>query len=460
MRTWLRHRWRRLRRQRAARRERDAPLREFAYLDEVSVYSLIASRLGAVATEFTAIESSSLRGEAGSSLALSAGILHGGVGSRSESTQSTGSQVVRKSVVQSTFKELVEIEKDAMPLRTPAPDARPPRVDRLDDLLALSESEGAGGWVVDTDALKRGQLVEIEVELQAEDIFRVSAILSAALEIFGETPELAAMAERQGLMQAIAANKVLNQLLVGLVPVRGRAVHYVHVTLDEREFIVHRRLLERLSANTDPSIRPLDLVGVAEQRLFWRDIRRVLFSQARYVVLGRVGRDGVSDKWTPVKLVDVLRDVAPELARQIDGAGEILLSAMRSNAAPAAHPPPQSQRMHESLVRYAAALAEHHGKSATEQELAALGLPTQAQCEAADTLESRRAAFDELTQQLEGTLELPPDRLLAAQLRSSALSESGLDLDQAIDSSPSEHPVPERGDRGSFLDVEIVAVYW
>ena len=43
---------------------------------------------------------------------------------------------------------VVEIEKDAMPLRTPAPDARPPRVDRLDDLLALSESEGAGGWVV------------------------------------------------------------------------------------------------------------------------------------------------------------------------------------------------------------------------------------------------------------------------------------------------------------------------
>jgi hypothetical protein len=84
----------------------------------------------------------------------------------------------------------------------------------------------------------------------------------------------------------------------------------------------------------------------------------------------------------------------------------------------------------------------------------------------ADTLESRRAAFDELTQQLEGTLELPPDRLLAAQLRSSALSESGLDhesgldLDQAIDSSPSQHPAPERGDRGSFLDVEIVAVYW
>jgi hypothetical protein len=208
------------------------------------------------------------------------------------------------------------------------------------------------------------------------------------------------------------------------------------------------------------SIRPLDLVGVAEQRLFWRDIRRVLFSQARYVVLGRVGRDGVSDKWTPVKLVDVLRDVAPELASQIDGAGGILLSAMRSNAASAAQPPPQSQRMHEALVRYAAALAEHHGKSATEQELAALGLPTQAQCDAADTLESRRAAFDELTQQLEGTLELPPDRLLAAQLRSSALSESGLDLDLAIDSSPSQHPAPERGDRGSFLDVEIVAVYW
>jgi hypothetical protein len=460
MRTWLRRRLRRLRRNRAARRERDAPLREFAYLDEVSVYSLIASRLGAVATEFTATESASLRGEAGSSLAVSAGILHGEAGSRSESSHSTASQVVRKSVVQSTFKELVEIEKDAMRLRTPEPDARPPRVDRPEDLLALSESGGAGGWVVDTDALTRGKLVELEVELQAEDIFRVSAILSAALEIFGETPELAAIAERQGLMQAIAANKVLDQLLVGLVPVRGRAVHYAHVKLRDRELVVHRRLLECLSASSDLSIRPLDLVGVAEQQLFWRDIRRVLFSQARYVVLGRVGRDGVSDEWTPVKLVDVLRDVAPELAGQIDSAGGTLLTAMRSGAAPAVQPPPQGELMRGALVRYASALAEHQGKSATEQQLAGWGLPTQAQCEAAGTLETRRAAFEQLTTELEATLELTPDRLLAAELRSCALSESGLEFDDAVDAPPVEQPAPQQSDGAAFLDVEIVAIYW
>jgi hypothetical protein len=232
------------------------------------------------------------------------------------------------------------------------------------------------------------------------------------------------------------------------------------VTLRDRELIVHRRLLERLSASSDLSIRPLDLVGVAEQQLFWRDIRRVLFSQARYVVLGRVGRDSVSDEWTPVKLVDVLRDVAPELAGQIDSAGGILLTAMRSGSAPAVQPPPHSQLMRDALVRYASALAERQGKSATEQQLAAWGLPTQAQCEAAGTLETRRAAFDQLTTQLETTLELTPDRLLAAELRSSALSESALELDDVVAAPPVEQPASEQSDGAAFLDVEIVAIYW
>lgn len=51
----------RRRRRRAARQLEGAPLREFVYLDEVSVYSLVASRMGSVATEHTATESRQTR---------------------------------------------------------------------------------------------------------------------------------------------------------------------------------------------------------------------------------------------------------------------------------------------------------------------------------------------------------------------------------------------------------------
>lgn len=49
--------YRRRRRQRAFRKHSD--LREFIYLDDVSVFSLIASQLGPVATEFTNTEATS-----------------------------------------------------------------------------------------------------------------------------------------------------------------------------------------------------------------------------------------------------------------------------------------------------------------------------------------------------------------------------------------------------------------
>jgi len=456
VREWLR-RWRR---RRAAKRERDAPLREFVYLDEVSVYSLIASRLGAVATEFTATESSSLRGEVSSSVGVSAGVAKSNIGSQTEATQGSGSQVVRKSVVQSTFKELVEIEQESMALRPSGPNARAPQVQLTDDLLALA-SDATDRWVVDPRSLGRGQLVEIEVELEAEAIFRVSAILSTLLEIIQENPELANFGDPQGILQAVAANRVLDQLLVGLVPLRGVAVHYSHVTLGGRELLVHQQLLEQLPNTADLEIHPFEVVGVAEAALFWRDIRRVLFSRSRYVVLGRLARDGVHRDWTPVKLVEVLRDVAPELAGQIDNAGEGLLTAMRHATALEGDAPPARDRMKTALINYANALAVHYGKICTEQDLVAQGLPTEEQCDSYSTLETRRSAFNVFTEHLEQTLELPNDRRLAGEYRFAALSEAGLGIDGEVSSAPDvEQTTTSPQSANRYLDTEIVAIYW
>ena len=68
LRVWFRQ-WRRKR----ASKGQKTPLREFVYLDEVSVYSLNASRLGSIAAEFTETQTVSLRDEIGSSLGASLG---------------------------------------------------------------------------------------------------------------------------------------------------------------------------------------------------------------------------------------------------------------------------------------------------------------------------------------------------------------------------------------------------
>ena len=63
--TRLKLAWWSWRRWRAAGQNRHTPLREFVYLDEVSVYSLIASRLGPIAAEFSETQTESLQDQSG-----------------------------------------------------------------------------------------------------------------------------------------------------------------------------------------------------------------------------------------------------------------------------------------------------------------------------------------------------------------------------------------------------------
>ena len=69
--------------------------REFVYLDEVSVYSLLASHKAGVADTFTETATASLTSDLGSSIGAAGAGVSAGVGSN----QSQSSQVVRKATV-------------------------------------------------------------------------------------------------------------------------------------------------------------------------------------------------------------------------------------------------------------------------------------------------------------------------------------------------------------------------
>ncbi|MHB8464247.1 MAG: DUF6414 family protein [Acidimicrobiales bacterium] len=273
--------WRRRQRRKKAAKRQNSALREFVYLDDVSVYSLIASRLGAIAAEFTETETASLQGELTSSVGAGVGVAKGEIASRTQATQTQGSQVLRKSIVQTTFKELYELEESALAMRPMDDGAQPPKIGNLAELEAAAGTSTLDGWIVDTDELARGQLLEVEVELEAEAIFRVSAVLSSVLEIMQENLELFQADSYAELAQASAVNRVIEKLLVGLIPVRGRSVDFGVVELNHKEWLVHNGILSQLEEGDKPRSRPLYLVGVAEQSLFWKDIRRILGSAAR-----------------------------------------------------------------------------------------------------------------------------------------------------------------------------------
>ena len=457
IRGWLRQ----SRRKRAARRGR-ASLREFVYLDEVSVYSLIASRLGPVATEFTATEAASLQSEMNSSVGGGVGFAKGEIRSRALEAHTKGSQVLRKSIVQTTFKELYELEYDTFVIRPISAETQTPTVSRLADLKAVTEGATESGWMIDPVLLKRGQLYEAEVELAAEAIFRVSAVMSALLGITQDSPEMFGITNHKEMVQAESVNRILEKLLVGLVPVRGRLIEYEFVTVQGKEWLVHRRLLKMLAVDDTLQRRPVYVVGVAEQSLFWKDIRRVLFSGSRFRVLCRVAQDGIQESWTPVKLAHVLDAVVPDLGRQIEVAGRDALAKMSDAGSSDQVAERRTDCMREALLAYAELLAQHHGKTIHGGHEKEIGQVAERYCRSNGTLSERRIAFSAITGELQKHFSIEHDSLLAAKYRTAALTDAGLHPDgrtlpsEAFDES--SVMLDSSGQR--FLDSEFIAMYW
>ena len=387
-----------------------APLREFVYLDEVSVFSLLASRTGPIATEITKTEAFSLKSDAG-------GILGSSV--------ETGSQVLRKSTIQTIFKELYELEKASLAIRPMDEALKPPAVATVNDLMVMRPMLMAEGWVIDPEKLVRGRLLEVEVQLEAEDIFRVREVISAVLEIIEENPAMFGIDPGSHIALVKSFGRMLEKLLVGLVPVSGYAIDHEVVRLQEREWIVHRKILNQLSETEQLQRRPLYVVGVAEQPLFWRDVRRILFSKARFRVLCRLAEDGIQHSWRPVKLAHVLDLVVPGLGNQIDtlGAG-VLASIIRAGKTEPRID--RQQQMREALVYYARLFAERSGQSITEQELVDAGLLTEQQCNSYGGLMERREAFNAITTFLIQRFGIEREPMIIAEYRAEALEKAGL----------------------------------
>lgn len=461
MKLWDRFRtWRtRRRHQKAAKRRGKAGLREFVYLDDVSVYSLLASRKGTIPAQVTESESALMRGEVASSVGANAGVAKGEVSSAMEVQQTTAAQVVRKALVQSTFKELLDLEGPTLPLKAGAKADGVPRPADASALQQLAASAPTP-WIAPLADLRRGTLLELEVELEAESIFRMSAIMTAFFEILDQNPKLVDSASFSSLLDSFMVNQMLERLMVGLVPIRGRAVDYSHVTVGDQELAVHRRVLEGLSNSTDISVRPLFVVGVAERDLFWRDIRRVLFSHSRHTVLCRVSQSGAQSTWTPVKLVDVLKEVAPELGSSILEAGSVLDDAGEGDESLAVDDERRAA-MSEALRHYGEELGRRNGAEDPGALLAELSLPTPAQAAAFETLEGRRAAFNEITEQLEARLEFKGDALDSAQLRAKSLADAGFAPDGSFSVATARTADSDlSADDPRYLDTNIVAIYW
>jgi hypothetical protein len=429
------------------------------YLDEVSVTSLLSSRLGALPSEYTETLSSSIKSEVNSSINADAKIIKSGIGSRFEATQSKDSQVLRKSTIQATFKDLHDYEKRKNS-RMVTPDTCVGEPPSLTEILAETRVPTPGcavqPWVLDQERLARGELVEVKVKLRADPTYRVSSIISTMADLVSN-PYLAASINPEDLEQAQAFNGILEGLMAGLVPLKCEVLDYSVFTIDGVEYVVHKKMESRLDGSVVATRKPLYLVGVTEQSLYWKDIRRVLFSDSPVWALCRIAVTGIQSQWTPVKLVEVLKEVVPGLGDEIDRFSTGALNALAEDRS--------SEEITEQRVRvlilYGELVAARCGVSLDSEARAQIEALARENSGLLVSVTDSRRAFRLIVQEIEErfSVSVDPDDAVRERSRAWQLIGASPGGTIALPNSPTLDPESDT-ETERYLDSEFVALYW
>lgn len=434
-------------------RREEEPLREFVYLDEVSLASLLASQKGELTENVTAQSDEGFLAEFGGKVATNVPLLPSGeVTSRFQTTNSSSLQTVRKANAQSLFRELHNIKG----LRR----IRPVLVDAPAESVEALINRHLDSYVYRASDLKRGDLVEFKVKLSASWIFQISTMIAEFSDIFDESPTL--FMEHVGiyeLYQAKNANRVINKLLAGLIPIDGKVSEFSVIIHKECEYIVHNDAIP----NLDIDRVPLQIVGVTDHLAYWKDIRRVLFADDEFTVLCRLSKSGIQSDWNPIKLADIFQEFAPGLANQIESSTRLAMSQSSEKRVESSVDANLAQLM-IALIRYKDILIGDLSGPVPEGSLEKLDKLISDLKLNASTAEGQRAAFAQVRSMIEAVVDHKIDSPKDLAVREQVRKVVGLPLfpDASVkgQGTPEVHPELPVDKRSRLLDVEVVAIYW
>ncbi|MFF8317166.1 hypothetical protein ACF06V_08365 [Streptomyces bobili] len=444
--------WRRIRNK---VQNEENPLREFMYLDEVSVTSLLSSRKGAIPSEITETMSSTTRSEVTRGIEADIKFLKPSMGSVLENTRTQDRQVLRKATIQATFRDLYRNEKEKLAVHPISDSVDLPTQSQISTMLNFPKQVVGSPWLIAPDRLARGNLLEVDVELQADPIFRISTFFSNFLDMIMDSEELSGQVDQTQAARVREFNGILERLRVGLIPIRCGLVDYRSVDIAGDEYLIHRRIIDSLPHQSRPDSNPVYLVGVTEQDLYWKDTRRILFSDARVSILCRLNKFGLQSSWNPVKLADMVGSLLPGFSEMMSSFGSDALQAMMTSS----HATSATDSNTEVLVAFASLVAGQGGITLSDQDNSEVQrLARQNSHLLSGDLPEVREAFASISEYFSTrhALTLDPERVasLRARARSQIGLRNGLTL-QASSTAPSATSTP-----GKFLDSEVIAIYW
>lgn len=423
-----------------------SPLREFVYLDEMTLRSLLASQDGEEKDQVTRADTYAEQVELNSKITGSNIALKAEVGSRFQTTSTQNVQTTRKAIVQSRFRDFLALVGNQLVLSV---EPQQPDAARTASKKKLIEHEATR----QPDALARGSLLEVEVELSADPIYKMSAMFTEISEISKGSPGLVGNTVTARTIDEIEpANKILQRLLVGLVPIRAHVVSHVVIIEDGADLIVPRELAEQYELDS----LPIEVVGVTEQQSYWKDLRRVLFSNSRFTMLCRVGKTGLQREWMPVKLQGLFHEISPQLSMQISAIGSINFTASQ----PSDDAPTPSRTFGDALISYAKQLLLQHCPNLKAGKITAMYDFVTALDVTDMSVSAQRAAFKSIENYFENTLhvDIPSDE--ASALRERVRRENGIGLLDVKVPTATDSLSSGRPDSSRLLDTEIIAIYW
>ena len=435
-------------------------LREFVYLDEVSVYSLLASRKKGIVTEIIESQTDSLSTDTGNAGSVNVGAAKATFDSRMQKGHAQSSQVVRKAIIQTTFKELYDNERVSLALGRPDPNSIP-QVRTINEIEKIAQNP-KDTWVVDPNSISRGELLEVEIELEADPVFRMASIVTIVSGILEDIDQLFGQANATQLSQLRSIPQLLEGLLFGLVPIRGRLVEYVSANIGGSDFLIHQSLLSQIDTESQLDTFSVSVVGVTQRDLFWKDYRRVLFSKARYTVFARLATGGLLDTWQPFKVAEVLSGIAPRFDESMRDFGKWtdLATTSSSDAVPYS----ETRRGHgdgQVIKDYATELASEHGKVLSPEFLDSLLRDIIPKGNWLNNVDSRRSILAMVTRRVDAQLGVETSSEVAYNLRDAVLKRTGLKgklAHQLSIGTPREQT--SEIDPEKFLNIEIIAIYW
>ena len=268
-------------------------LREFVYLDEISVRSLLASTgEGGIVSETVDEEMRRRRSgsSAGGSVSAGPASVNAGVSEQREH-QETKIETRNYDLIQSKFTQLYKSDVVEKKLS-------------LDQIPLEDEPVEEPFSGLDASDLKRGHVVELRVNLSANLLFR----LYRTIDYFAEAFEDQIDTETEEMLELIGSS------LGNRIPVVGKAVDYKVVEEEEGgKQIKHR---DDLSSDEEDA-EDLEVVTLLNLDSLWVDPIQTLFNNDRFVIYCRV-EDVDIDRWYPLKVTRAINSLSEPTAEELN----------------------------------------------------------------------------------------------------------------------------------------------